>query len=219
MQGQLPPYASLPLLDGAFQQQNAAVAATVAEVLRENGFNVPDAAIVEGIRSTRLPGRLERMPGASDPTVWIDGAHNADKAAALAQEAARISIGGPLPVIVLGILGAKDSAAIVSALLPAASAMVLTEPTVLGKRSLAADTLADVVRTVGFEGEVYVEPDPDVAVRRAESIAKPAGTAVLVTGSMYLAGEVRRRWYRDEDIVMQRTPWPCNQRETCLAAP
>ena len=34
------------------------------------------------------------------------------------------------------------------------------------------------------------------------------GAAVLVTGSMYLAGQVRRRWFPDQDIVLQRTPWP-----------
>ena len=200
---------SLSPLEGAFRRRNAEVAATVVDVLRENGLDVPDAAIIDGIRSTRLPGRLERMPGEPDPMVWIDGAHNADKAASLAHEASRIATGGRLPIVVLGVLNAKDPAAIVSALRPAASAMVLTEPSVVGRRSLAAGKLADVVRADGFPGSVVVEPDPDAAVRQAESIARAAGTAVLVTGSMYLAGQARRRWYRDEDIVIQRTPWPC----------
>ncbi|MBW3633425.1 MAG: bifunctional folylpolyglutamate synthase/dihydrofolate synthase [Chloroflexi bacterium] len=209
----------LPMLQGAFRRRNAEVAAVVAAVLRENGFDVPDAAIFDGILSTRLPGRLEQMPSATAPTVWIDGAHNADKAASLAQEANRISSGGPLPIIVLGVLDTKDPAAVVSALRPAASAMVLTEPAVVGRRSLEADKLADVVLADGFQGELYVEPDPDSAVRRAESIAKPAGSTVLVTGSMYLAGHARRRWYRDEDIVIQRTPWPCAAGEIRLPAP
>jgi hypothetical protein len=25
---------------------------------------------------------------------------------------------------------------------------------------------------------------------------------------MFLAGQVRRRWFKDDDIVLQRTPWP-----------
>jgi dihydrofolate synthase / folylpolyglutamate synthase len=210
---------SLPLLESAFQRQNANVAAAVAQVLREHEFDVSDAAIVDGIQVARLPGRLERMPGAADPVVWIDGAHNADKSAALAREVTRISIGGLLPIIVLGVLDTKDPAAIVSALRPAATAMVLTEPSVVGRRSLAADKLAEIVLAGGFGGEVYVEPDPDAAVCRAESMAKLAGTAVLVTGSMYLTGQVRRRWYRDEDIVLQRTPWPCTGRGIRLPAP
>ena len=210
---------SLPPFEGAFQRQNAAVAAAVAEVLRDDGFDVPDAAIVEGIRSARLPGRLERMPSITDPPVWVDGAHNADKAAALAREAVRISIGGPHPVIVLGMLDAKDPAAIVSALRPVASAMVLTEPAVVGRRSLEADKLAEVARAGGFKGKLYVEPDPDAAGHCAESLARAVGACVLVTGSLYLVGNVRRRWYRDEDIVIQRTPWPRQAREIRLSAP
>jgi hypothetical protein len=30
----------------------------------------------------------------------------------------------------------------------------------------------------------------------------------VVTGSLYLIGEVRRRWFPDDAIVTQRTPWP-----------
>ena len=210
---------SLPPLEGAFQRQNANVATGVAHVLGEHEFVIPDGAILDGLQLARLPGRLERMPGATDPGVWIDGAHNVDKAAALAREVARISIGGPPPIIVLGMLEAKDPAAIVSALHPAAMAMVLTEPSVIGKRSLAPDRLADVVLAVGFTGEIYVEPDTDAALLHAESIATQAGTAVLVTGSLYLAGQVRRRWYPDEDIVIQRTPWPCTQGGKRLPGP
>ena len=47
-----------------------------------------------GIESARLPGRLERMPGTAEPAVWIDGAHNEDKIAAVTQEAIRRSAGG-----------------------------------------------------------------------------------------------------------------------------
>jgi dihydrofolate synthase / folylpolyglutamate synthase len=199
---------ALPLIEGAFQRRNAEVAASVGVVLRDKGFDVPESAIDDGIRSARLPGRLEPMPGKTGPEVWIDGAHNADKTAALAREVARISGGGPLPSVVLGVLGGKDPASIVAGLQDAASSMVITEPSVVGRSSLKAAKLAEVVLAEGFDGEIYVEPDPDAAVRCAESLARSAGTGVLVTGSMYLAGQVRRRWYGDEDIVIQRTPWP-----------
>jgi folylpolyglutamate synthase/dihydropteroate synthase len=45
-------------------------------------------------------------------------------------------------------------------------------------------------------------------LRCAEDIARRDGAPVLVIGSMYLAGQVRRRWFQDQDIVLQRTPWP-----------
>jgi folylpolyglutamate synthase/dihydropteroate synthase len=155
----------------------------------------------------RLPGRLERMPSATAPEVWIDGAHNGDKVAALAREIARFSPGEPLPVIVLGVLDAKDPASIVSGLRDVASSMVLTEPVVVGREALKATRLRDVVLASGFGGAVQVEPQPDSAVQCAQALARSQGTAVLVAGSMYLAGHVRSRWYRDEEIVVQRTPW------------
>jgi hypothetical protein len=56
-------------------------------------------------------------------------------------------------------------------------------------------------------------------VRYAEVIARREGAAVLVAGSMYLAGHVRRRWYPDQKVVLQRTPWPNATEATRLGAP
>ena len=191
-----------------FGQRNAELAIAAALVLVQKGFAISEAAIRGGVKAARLPGRLERMPGTVDPPVWIDGAHNEDKIAALALELQRLFGGEPLPVIVFGMLRTKDSLPLLAKLEPAASSMVFTEPSVHGRASLAADTLAGAIRASGFAGEVHVERDPDEAVRRAEIIARHEGSAVLVTGSMYLAGQVRRRWFRDQDIILQRTPWP-----------
>ena len=160
------------------------------------------------MRAMRLPGRLERMPCTTAPEVWIDGAHNGDKVGALAREFVRMSEGGPLPVIVLGVLDAKDPATIVSGLRGLASSMVITEPVVVGREALKVERLLEAVRASGFCGTVHVEPHPDSAVQCARASASSQGSSVLVTGSMYLAGQVRGRWYRDEDIVIQRTPWP-----------
>ena len=127
---------------------------------------------------------------------------------AVTDEAIRLFSGGPLPVIVFGMLRSKDPSPILARLGSAASSIVLTEPTVRGRESLAADALAGAVNASGFVGAIHVELEPEVAVRCAEAIARRDGAAVLVTGSMYLAGQVRRRWFRDQDIVLQRTPWP-----------
>jgi folylpolyglutamate synthase/dihydropteroate synthase len=148
------------------------------------------------------------MPGTVDPPVWIDGAHNEDKIAALALEARRLFNPDPLPVIVFGMLRGKDPSSLLGKVGSTASSIVLTEPFVHGREPLAAATLADALSASGFAGRIHIELDPDAAVRGAEIIAKREGTAVLVTGSIYLAGQIRRRWFQDQDIVLQRTPWP-----------
>jgi dihydrofolate synthase/folylpolyglutamate synthase len=191
-----------------FQRHNARVATAVARVLGERGFGISEAAIGTGLRSTRLPGRLERMPGTGYPAVWIDGAHNEDKIRAVTCEAARLFSGDPLPVIVFGMLRGKHPSPILANLRSTASSIVLTEPSVQGRDTFAADALAAELNAIGFAGDVYVEREPGAAVRSAEAIARRNGAGVLVTGSMYLAGQIRRRWFRDQDIVLQRTPWP-----------
>jgi dihydrofolate synthase/folylpolyglutamate synthase len=188
-------------------------------VLRQRGFAISEAAIGAGIESARLPGRLEQMPGMLDPAVWIDGAHNEDKIAALTAEVARRCAGGPLPVIVFGMLSSKEPVRLLAKLRSTASCIVLTEPFVIGRESLTVDALVDAVTAAGYAGAIHVEPDPDAAVRIAEGVARREGAPVLVTGSMYLAGQVRRRWYPDLEVVLQRTPWPTATAENWLGPP
>jgi dihydrofolate synthase/folylpolyglutamate synthase len=196
------------LMHGDFQKSNASVAIAAVEALRQNGFPIPDTAISEGIKNARMPGRLERMPGSERSAVWIDGAHNADKIAAIAREAPTLSENGSPPVIILGVLAAKDASSIAGRLVPVASAFVATEFTVLGKKTSSASNLAAALQAAGFTGPIVVEPEPTTALAAAEAMAHPTGSALLATGSLYLAGELRRRWYPNEDIVLQRTPWP-----------
>ena len=48
--------------------------------------------------------------------------------------------------------------------------------------------------------------DPAATDSPAAGRARP-GT-VLVTGSLYLVGNVRANWYPDDAIARHRTPWP-----------
>jgi len=205
-------------MDGAFQQTNAMTAVCAVEVLCDLGYAIPEAAVQAGLAAARLPGRLERMPGSEPIEVWIDGAHNPDKIAALASEVMRLSGACPLPVVVLGILGTKDALKIAKGLANVASAIVATRPTVFGKRSHDPLDLAAVLLTTGFSGSIHIISEPASAVVHAECIAASLGSGVLVTGSMYLAGQARRRWYPDEEIVLQRTSWPSGEQPSSSGA-
>ncbi len=205
-------------MDGAFQQTNAMTAVCIVEVLRDLGYAIPEAAVQAGLAATRLPGRLERMPGRDSIEVSIDGAHNPDKIAALASEVVRRSGARPLPVVVLGILGTKDAFKIAKGLANAASAIVATRPTVFGKRSHDPSDLAAVLLKTGFSGSIHAVSEPASAVLHAESLAATLGSGVLVTGSMYLAGQARRRWFPDEEIVLQRTSWPSGEQPSSSGA-
>lgn len=201
-------FRSAVAMTGAFQETNAGIANAAIDALRNRGFVIPGEAVASGLANARLPGRLERMPGAGRPVVWLDGAHNADKIAAVARESRLIATGGRGPVVVLGVLKSKDARAIAAGVAPLASAIVATEPTVFGRLPLDADSLGAAVKAAGFGRPLHVEPDWRRAFALAEMLGREAGSSVVATGSMYLAGQLRGRWYPDAEIVVQRTPWP-----------
>lgn len=195
-------------MSGAFQEINAGIAIAAIDALRNRGFVIPGEAVVTGLANARLPGRLERMPGAGRPVVWLDGAHNADKIAAVARESRLIATGARGPVVVLGLLKSKDAGAIAAGVSPLASAIIATEPTVFGRMPLDAHSLGAAVKAAGFRRALHVEPDWRRAFAFAEMLGRENGSSVVATGSMYLAGQLRARWYSDAEIVVQRTPWP-----------
>lgn len=187
----------VPAESGPFWEANARVATATLEALR-GAFEVGPEHVARAREAARLPARRELVPEAGR-TVIVDGAHNPDKMGALA---------ATLPegcVVVMGCLAAKSHTGIVEALRPKARAVVATEPRVYGKPATPAADLAATCRAAGLEA--HAEPDPDAAVDRGLALASPAETVVL-TGSLYLVGQLRDRWYPTEQVVLQRTCWP-----------
>lgn len=170
--------ARVPLL-GRFQPENAAIAYATAMAVRDR-FGLKDDHIRKGIEDTTWPGRLHVYR--REPLVLVDGAHNAPAAEALAA-----SITDLLPnrkvILVAGILRDKDLPRMAAALGPLAVRVVATRPD--SKRAFPS---ADV-RTA-FEGYAPASESPSVhdAVRGVLARAGP-DDAVLVTGSIYTAGE------------------------------
>ncbi len=71
----------LPLA-GAIQRHNSALAIATIQILREQGWEILDDAIVDGIAKTRWAGRLQWIQW-GDRQILIDGAHNAASAQVL----------------------------------------------------------------------------------------------------------------------------------------
>jgi dihydrofolate synthase/folylpolyglutamate synthase len=80
------PEMELSLL-GEHQAANAAVAVACVEVLREQGWHIPDEAVARGLATTDWPARLEllRTSGGAGPLLVLDCAHNVASARALVQ--------------------------------------------------------------------------------------------------------------------------------------
>ncbi|MGH2409899.1 MAG: glutamate ligase domain-containing protein, partial [Chloroflexota bacterium] len=174
-----------PALHGAHQRLNAACAVAAVDALaQQTGLVIPEEAVGPGLRTARIAGRMERIPGR--PELLLDGAHNAAGAAALAAEL-RTREARRRIVLLLGILGDKDMAAITDQLTPFAAAVVVSEPPWQERAGFGA-VVAEHARR--HAAEVEVVADPPAALARARALARPEDL-IVVAGSLYLVGAVR----------------------------
>jgi dihydrofolate synthase / folylpolyglutamate synthase len=170
-------------LHGSHQADNAATAVAAVQAF----FGRPlDAAVVEAaLAEVRVPGRFEVL--GRSPTVIVDGAHNPDGArvakATLDVEFARLGSW----LLVVGMLQGKDPAEVLAALDVASfDAVICCQPS--WARALPVGDVAAAARALGAEPEVVA--DPVEAVARALAVTGD-DDLILVTGSLYLVGEVR----------------------------
>jgi dihydropteroate synthase len=173
---------------GAHQARNAGVAVALArQVGRALDVSVADGALERGLRTARWPGRFEVL--GRDPLVVLDGAHNPEGCASVAETLAEFPVEDLH--LVVGALTDKDHRGIAAAL-PDPDRVTVCEPT--QDRAEGRDVLARV-----FERETAatVETRPDVAGALADALDRAgSGDAVLVTGSLYTVAEARTRWTR-----------------------
>ena len=178
----------LPSLLGPHQIVNAGVAIACLEQLPE--FAVPPSAIAQGLRHIDWPARLQRLQ--RGPLVemlpagwelWLDGAHNALAAEAIAAVASEWR-DRPLDLIV-GMLNTKDASGFFAPLAPyTRSVRALTIPGEENPHPGAQ--LAAAARGLGLEAQEAAS----VEAGMRDIIARPGPARVLICGSLHLAGVV-----------------------------
>jgi dihydrofolate synthase/folylpolyglutamate synthase len=174
-------------LAGAHQQRNLALAiATAVELGNNHGYNIASADIQAGIRATVWPARLELLAGnGGRADVVLDVGHNPAGAWALRAAVSHLDQGQPL-TLVFGCLQDKPVAELAQILFPLFGRVVVTP--VDSPRSAAVEDLVAAARLTG--SEVEAATDAIGAVERALHLT-PAHGLVVVTGSVFLVGQVR----------------------------
>jgi dihydrofolate synthase/folylpolyglutamate synthase len=170
-------------LHGRYQTINFAVAIAAVEALTNRRLD--SEAVIDAATVVTNPGRMELLE--TDPPLIIDGAHNADGFAALAQ-----SLAEEYPttrwVAVTAAMADKDLDAMWLPLSPRLLGVVATQVDSPRSRS-AADLGARVEPLVGIT-PVTVVADPVGALEHARTLAGE-GDGILVIGSLYLVGAIR----------------------------
>lgn len=167
-------------LPGAHQAANACLALTALDRLR---IDMPRAQ--GGVARAKWPGRLEWIGN-----VLIDGAHNPQGARAL-KAYAEEALKGRRVVLLTGMMQDKQHAACADIFSTLADEIVTTS--VDWPRALDAFALAE-----DYHGRAVSEPSIPAALARARRVAGEDG-AIVVAGSIYLAGDVRNLLLPDDD--------------------
>jgi len=167
-------------LRGRFQQLNAATALMVLQHAGQR-YPVSEEAARMALAEVSWPGRFDIV--SEKPLVILDGAHNPAAARELRAELERILYGRQLR-LVFAVMRDKNWVDMWDALRPVVRDAIVTRPAVA--RSLSAEVLAG---TIGRDVPVRISARPAEAVALAIDGAAPED-AVLVTGSLFLVGEV-----------------------------
>ncbi len=184
-----------PRLYGRHQFENAGLA--IAALRAQTAFKLPAPAFEAGMVKADWPARLHRLaqgalaelaPAGSE--LWLDGGHNPDGgraiAAALADLEERVS--RPL-VLIVGMLSSKDCEGFLRNFTGLARRIVAV-PVPGADKPLSADAVADAARAVGLSAASRDNlAEALEAVRKLDLDPPPR---ILITGSLYLAGEVLR---------------------------
>jgi dihydrofolate synthase / folylpolyglutamate synthase len=176
------------LLVGRHQLRNVALAVAAAVELSQQGFTSITAKSIErGIRETRWPGRFQVIAArARWPEMVLDVAHNPAGAWALRSALSERYEDRPL-IFVFGAMRDKAISEMTEILFPLAERVIATRPE--NPRAASAEEIREAAARTGVEIE-SVE-DVQQAVERARELAG-SKTLVVVTGSIYLVGEVMR---------------------------
>ena len=167
-------------MHGHHQVENATVAIGVAELLRDAGLNIESQTIAIGLETAGHPGRLEWIG-----RFLLDGAHNVSGAKAL-----RRYLDESVPqeiTIIFGAMEDKNVKEIAAELFPKAHSIILTMPS--NARAISPEDLLETITKPLSNLPISVIPNVSDALATADKL--PGGRVVVVTGSLYLVGEVR----------------------------
>lgn len=181
-----------PNLAGPHQAINAGTA--IAILRHQAAVAIPDAAIRAGLGWVRWPGRLQKLESGplrarlpSNAELWLDGGHNPAAARALREALPGIADGARPIHLILGMQGHRDIEAFLKPLAGLASSVHAVTLAGVDAPAAAAD-IAAAANALGLQGLMAGS-----VASALDSIAARAGgreAVILITGSLYLAGEV-----------------------------
>ena len=187
------PLRSVPTQDMNHASCNAALARAIGERLK-----LPSDKMTRGLARTRLAARIEHIA----PGVIVDGSHNPDKIAALVRSVRMLDY--KRVHVLFGIGGKKDVTKSLRPLVAIAHSWTLTKASVVYPAPMPPKRIAAALRRIQPHARMSINTHAKRALQHALSSRRPTDL-LLITGSFYLAGELRQHWISEKYILTHQT--------------
>ena len=172
----------IPLL-GKHQIENVTVVMSIIEQLSQQGWNIPQSAISQGLKQVNWPARCEIFQ--TKPPILIDSSHNRASVLQLTKVLDDL-FPQQKRVLVFGSMSDKDITGMFTELLPYCS------HTVLSSTGMPRSMKPDELETISADYNCYttLASNTESALDAAEKLAGNEGM-IVVTGSITIAASIR----------------------------
>ncbi len=164
---------------GLYQPKNAALVLDAVDILRKNGMEIPEDAVLQGLMNAVWHARFEIV--GRDPLVIFDGAHN-PQGIEQAVNSVKQYFNGEKVYLLTAVLKDKDYTGIANMLSEiAARAFTMTPDS---PRALDAADYAQVLQGAGIPTQAF--DSIPAAYAAARDAAKADGKPLICLGSLYV---------------------------------
>ncbi|MFA5021718.1 MAG: folylpolyglutamate synthase/dihydrofolate synthase family protein [Patescibacteria group bacterium] len=177
---------------GKHQQKNAALVVAVCQKL-----DIKKDKILTGLKKAQLPCRLEIIQ--RKPLVILDGAHNLSKLKTTADFIKNLTY--RKLYLIIALTNERNPKEIFGQIESLADHIFFTRYQARVKKCYPPKLLAKKLKSKK-PNEIFL--DAKMALAKAKKLAK-SNDLILITGSLYLAGELRNNWRSEKKILQQRT--------------
>jgi len=198
---------SLSLL-GKHQVENACLALEVVSQLKKSGFKISDDVIKKSLKTSFFPGRFEinefKIKNLKFKII-LDGAHNPEKMKAFLKTLKKFrgstrGVGARKLIFIVGFKSDKDIKRMLKQISGIADVLILTEFNSItdvnknGSQQISnlKSQIAKLISNIKNKKlKIYFEKDSKNALKKTMSLVSSKEDLIVVTGSLYLVGEVR----------------------------
>jgi len=164
-------------------------------------LGISDESIEKGLASAKMPCRFEIM--GEKPFIILDGAHSRSKMRNTVSRLHGLSFKKLLVVIAISNLN-KDNINIFKEIMPVADHVILTSFNSSKRKSIHPNAVRPLLKNLSKKGAIIEEAlSPQKALVLAIKRASKED-CVLATGSFFLSGELRKKWFSEDFILKHR---------------